>query len=88
MKPLTAISKFVLTRLEAEPVRERVKLYRALAEIVGTPKQHRELRALADELEGIERRHGELALDFKSACGGQAPVRQAQGRRSGGRAEA
>jgi hypothetical protein len=66
-KPVGLLYDFVLEKAADEPLRRRLVLYRALAEVMPSPKECRELSRLADELEAIEARHQQLLLDLRGA---------------------
>ncbi len=70
MKPLATITEFVLAKLDGEPIKRRIEIKRALAAVMPTAKQAKELDAMADELEQIEARHRQLVLDFQRRAEG------------------
>ncbi len=50
--------------VEAEPIRERIASYRALADIIGTVPESRRLNQLADDMESADRRCREFHFQF------------------------
>jgi len=63
------VMAFALDHLKDEPVARRISLYRDLAEILASEKQAAKLRDLADELEDIERKAGQLRLGLDTEEG-------------------
>jgi hypothetical protein len=55
---------WALRLAESEPVADRIKIYRALAEWCGDPAETQELHARANDLEKAHYRCREFALDF------------------------
>lgn len=77
MNAAEVLHDFVLARLDAEPLKKRAELYRALAELAATPAERKTLRTLAAECELIEKQHEQLLLDFRRrADGGTKEGRQ------------
>lgn len=62
---MTTLIDFILARIAEQPVPERIALYRALAAETDDAQVAKCCRSLADELEAIDRRHLQLALDYK-----------------------
>jgi len=62
---LQTVINFCLQYAEDAPVRERVALYRGLAEFCGTPKMSAQLCSLADELEAADRNLRQFALQLE-----------------------
>jgi hypothetical protein len=61
-----ALADFVLDRATGESAAKRVRLYRALASIFpGRSQEFKQLTDLADELEAIDDRAGQLLLNFR-----------------------
>lgn len=66
--PITQLSIFVLDRIDNEPLAKRAALYQALATITGDETEAIRLNALAADCLAIEKKHLQLALDFKRAA--------------------
>ena len=64
--PVRYLDGYVMQKAAEEPLRIRVQLYRAMAEVAPTPDRARQLRDLANGLEEIEARHDQLQLDFRA----------------------
>ena len=60
---------YLLTQIENEPLEKRVRLYRLFVLEISDRALQASVRALADELEQIERKHRQLVLDFKRRAG-------------------
>lgn len=60
--------RFVLDKAESAPTSNRAAIYRALAEFAGDPKQTRELKSLAEDLEQAEFRCREFAFRFSGGA--------------------
>jgi hypothetical protein len=69
-KPASLLFDFVLEKSADEPLRRRVVIYRALVEVIPSPKECRDLARMADELEAIEVRHQQLLLDLRARSSG------------------
>lgn len=65
LNPSTIITAFVLENLPAQPVARRIELTRAAAALVATEQDRRDLTAIANGLERLERRQRKLTLRFK-----------------------
>lgn len=63
--PGAIISGFVLDHLAEQPLARRITLTRALAELAPTNHERRQLIAMADDLETVERRHQQLLFNFR-----------------------
>lgn len=59
------IADFVLDHAPVLDVSRRARLYRAVAEVIGDEKDAQRFTSLAKDLEEFERKHGQLALNFK-----------------------
>jgi hypothetical protein len=66
---LTELHDFVLERVTEVPAARRVVLLRTLAVVIGSAELARELRAIATDLERIERRQKKLLLNFRASRG-------------------
>lgn len=64
---LQTILDFCISKSELEPIRERVKLYRALANICGSPQLAAKLCHHADELEAADKRCREFAFQVRES---------------------
>ena len=64
MSPTSEIYAYILEKVVAEPLPRQIRLYRALAALIGEETQSRSLLAFADELQQIERMHSQLLLDL------------------------
>jgi hypothetical protein len=64
-QPTSILFDFVLEKAADETAARRVRLYRALASVIGNESDAVTLVTLADDLEAIERKHRQLVLDFK-----------------------
>lgn len=64
MSPSTLLTRFVLEKMDAESIRTRITLVRALAQVAPSDAERNALNNHADELEAIERSHRQLVLDF------------------------
>jgi hypothetical protein len=67
MTPRQLLDVFVLEQINAQPLARRALLYRAFAAETSNLELKAKVHALADECEEIERRHQQLALDFRRA---------------------
>lgn len=67
MKPLTVIADFTLAHMEQEPVRRRIELTLALAELAPTADEKDALLKHAHALREIETAHQQLVLNFRAA---------------------
>lgn len=65
MSAASRIAEFVIDKASGEPLSRRIQIYRDMASLVVDDASVKELSALADVLEDIERRHGQLVLDFR-----------------------
>ncbi len=69
-KPALTVVRYVLERMGEEPLRQRIVLAEALAEIAPTEKLRAELNEMAAELSAHEERHEQLVLNFKRRARG------------------
>lgn len=69
--PATILFDYVLANSTREPAETRIKLYRALSQVIGCEKSSAQLIALAADLEAVEHRQQQLLLDFRRRNGGQ-----------------
>jgi hypothetical protein len=63
--PTAILSEFVLEQLPEVPIRRRVLITRALAEVTANAKERADLLSVANLLEDVERNHRQLVLNFK-----------------------
>lgn len=56
---------FVLTRLATEPLPERAKMYRALAQFSPRNDERKQFEALAADCDAIQATHDQLVFDFR-----------------------
>lgn len=59
-----ALIRFVLEKAEDAPVRQRIQLYRALADITGDAAETRDLESLASALESAENQSQQFVFQF------------------------
>jgi len=64
MKSSSVIFQFVMEKAADVLPADRIKLYRALAEVIGSSMLARELLSIADALEQIEHSQAQLRLSF------------------------
>jgi hypothetical protein len=67
MKAATLVADFTLAHMEHEPVRRRIELTLALAELAPTPEEKAALLHHAHALRDIEAAHQQLVLNFRAA---------------------
>jgi hypothetical protein len=65
--PSSVLTSFVLEHLHTQTVARRIEITRAAAAIIPTDAERRELLAIADTLERVERRQRRLTLRFKQS---------------------
>lgn len=59
------IHDFVLSRMEAEPVKTRIELTDALAAVAASKEERTELNKHADALRAVETTHRQLLLNLR-----------------------
>jgi hypothetical protein len=64
---LHVLSSFAISKLDAEPLRVRGEVYRALADLAVTNSDRTSFARLAAECDAVEAHHEQLAFEFKSA---------------------
>lgn len=69
-KPSAIITDFVLSRLEGETVKKRIKILTALSALTPSKTDRAEIQANVAGLRAIETRHRQLVLDFKRRAEG------------------
>ncbi|MCL5096355.1 MAG: hypothetical protein M1608_02220 [Candidatus Omnitrophica bacterium] len=67
--PIEFIVQFVLEKAVDEPFWRRAHIYRALATVVGDPKESEQLEKLAGELEAAEKRCRDFEQEFIKRTG-------------------
>jgi hypothetical protein len=70
-KEFATLVEFVLTQAEHAPVKTRVPVYRALANLLGDTPAAKQLAALADELEDLDFQFREFAFTLDFAATGK-----------------
>lgn len=71
MKPQDIIVSFVLEESQQKPVRDRVVLYRALAEICGDNEEAKALVQIANKFSAADLQYREFDFNFAAKKAGQ-----------------
>lgn len=70
---LQALHAFVLEHIDDAPLAKRTLLLRTLADVIGSASDAAQLREMADELDTIANKHGQLQLALRVGLKGGAP---------------